>query len=85
MPEPGRERRAARRSTTPTTTGTIAASTAVTGEITLIGAMAIRLVHDRDADQPGQPAEQCRTARPVPVEVPGKNGSSAAISTAPTG
>ena len=42
-------------------------------------------VHDEDADQPGQHRRAARTATTRAVEVPGKNGSIAAISTAPTG
>ena len=69
---------------TPTITGTIAASTAVTGEIMFIGAVTISWYMIETPTSPHAPPRiPNRTTRAV--SVPGKSGSIAAISTAPTG
>ena len=69
---------------TPTTTGTIAASTAVTGEITFIGAVTISWYITETPSSPARPPSVPKSTT-RPVRWPGKSGSSGAISTAPTG
>ena len=69
---------------TPKTTGTIAASTAVTGEMTFIGARTIRLYITMTPTMPPMPPPTPSTAVRR-SSGPEKNGSIASIRTAPTG
>ena len=69
---------------TPTNTGTIAASTAVTGEMTFIGAVTISWYMIETPMSPARPPSvPNRTTRAV--SSPGKNGIIAAMRTTPTG